>query len=98
MKDKVIDGKSVVVKYENRKLYNRATRKYVNLTDLLALGVGKFIVLDNVTKQDITDEVVLAGLFNQYRGEPSKLLGLIQKGIDEVAKETLQAVENVGGN
>ncbi len=96
MKEKVIEGKAVVVKYGNRKLYNRNSAKYVNLTDLLALGVGKFIVLDNVTKQDITDKVVLSALFNQYENRESELLSFIQKG--KYVTENDSVILNVGGN
>lgn len=88
--DKTINGKPVIVKYENRKLYNRETATYVTLPDLLALGVDNFYVFNHKTGVDITAEVVLASLFNHFKDNPLKLVKLIKdsaENIDEQADE-----------
>jgi polyhydroxyalkanoate synthesis regulator protein len=53
-----------VVRYGNRKLYDRETSKYVTLTELLQLPLGSFEVVTYGTNENITTETLLASLTN----------------------------------
>ena len=64
-------GKVVIIKYANRKHFNTQTSRYVTLPEVLALGVDNFIVLDHVTKKDITFEVLINALSGHFRDNPA---------------------------
>lgn len=52
----------VIVKYNNRKLYDTETSKYVNLQELLKLPLGSFKVFEKATNTDITVDTLLAAV------------------------------------
>jgi hypothetical protein len=64
-------GKTVIVRYANRKLYNTELSNYATLPQVLALGVDNFIVLDNKTKKDITFDVLINALSGHFRDNPT---------------------------
>lgn len=51
-----------VVKYGNRKLYDRETSKYITLSELIALPLGTFRVVKHGTNEDITTETLLSAI------------------------------------
>lgn len=63
-------GKTVILKYANRKHYNTETSSYVTLPQVLALGVDNFIVIDHVTKKDITFNVLVNALSGHFLNNP----------------------------
>lgn len=63
-------GKTVIVKYANRKHYNMQTSRYVTLPEVLGLGVDNFVVIDNVTKKDITFDVLINALYGHFKDNP----------------------------
>jgi polyhydroxyalkanoate synthesis regulator protein len=60
---------TVIVKYNNRKLYNRESSKYVTLGELLAMPMGSFQVIQKETGLDITIETLLSALTNPENKE-----------------------------
>jgi hypothetical protein len=64
-------GKTVIMKYANRKHYNTETSEYVTLPQILGLGVDNFVVIDNATKNDITFEVLINALHGHFRDNPA---------------------------
>ena len=66
-------GKTVVLRYQNRKLYNTVESKYTTLGEMLKLGIGGFTVVDHKTKTDITNETVLNAVFTYLQNNPEKI-------------------------
>jgi polyhydroxyalkanoate synthesis regulator protein len=54
----------IIYKYKNRKMYSTHLSKYVTLEYLVDLVTNnnKFIVLDHVTKHDVTSKVLVESL------------------------------------
>lgn len=51
-----------IVKYGNRKLYDRETSKYITLSELLNLPLGTFRVVKHGTSEDITTNTLLSAV------------------------------------
>lgn len=51
-----------VVKYGNRKLYDKDTSKYVTLLDLLKMPLDGLRVIEHSTGTDITIPILLSGI------------------------------------
>lgn len=51
-----------VVKYGNRKLYDRDSSKYINLKNLMEMPLGSFKVIEKNTGNDITLDTLLSYL------------------------------------
>ncbi len=51
-----------IIKYDNRKMYDKESSKYVNLKDLVNLPLGSFKVLEKKTGNDITIETLFSYL------------------------------------
>lgn len=51
-----------IVKYQNRKLYDKDNACYVNISQLVKAPVGSFRVIDHETKEDITIPVLFSAL------------------------------------
>src|SRR5471032_1407451 len=61
------DGKVVIQKYANRRLYNKATSTYITLDDLAGMvreGVD-FVVYDAKSGEDITRKVLTQIIFEE---------------------------------
>lgn len=58
-----------IIKYANRKLYDKDNSAYVTMTELLKEPVGSFTVTDNVTKADVTNEMLLNSLSTEQPNE-----------------------------
>lgn len=56
-----------IYKYQNRKLYNTATSKYVRISEVLSMPRDSFIIRDYVTRGDITEECLLEGLVQKVK-------------------------------
>jgi hypothetical protein len=86
----VADGKQIFVRYQNRKLYDVSQSKYVNLSAILKLPVGTFKVIDDKTKEDITNFILIQGVtaaFHEKHESFESIKGVlieknILKGID----------------
>lgn len=64
------DAEVIVIKrYSNRKLYNTRSSQYVTILELLDMVNGgiSFIVLDNLTKRDITGLTLTQALSETVR-------------------------------
>ncbi len=62
-----MDEKKISLKrYENRRIYNLKTKKYINLNEINQLiKSGQTIeVIDNKTGEDITNQILLQIIFN----------------------------------
>ena len=64
----------IIKRYQNRKLYDTSSSKYVTLNRLLDLVLSgiDFMVLDNKTKNDITSNILAKALF-EYQSRNNKL-------------------------
>ena len=52
-----------IIKYNNRKLYDRETSKYITITELLSLPLGSFrVILHGPLKFDVTTSTLLSSL------------------------------------
>jgi polyhydroxyalkanoate synthesis regulator protein len=58
-----------IVRYSNRKLYDKDNSRYVTLTELVKQPIGSFTVLDHVTKEDVTTEILLNSLSTEAPNE-----------------------------
>ena len=70
------DGKVVIQKYANRRLYNKATSTYITLDDLAGMvreGVD-FVVYDAKTGEDITRKVLTQIIFDEENSGAQNLL------------------------
>ncbi len=92
-KDSTRPGRVVIKKYGNRRLYDTAASRYVNLDDLAALiRQGKDVqVVDAATGQDLTRVTLTQIITEDARGKPTGLpLELLRQLIiasDEVRQE-----------
>lgn len=71
-----------IIKYKNRKLYHSAARSYITLSDIqyeMSMG-SKVVVMDNETKEDITQEILLQVLAKHSKLNTDQLTSLISKG------------------
>ena len=69
------DGKVVIQKYANRRLYNKATSTYITLDDLAGMvreGID-FVVYDAKTGEDITRKVLTQIIFEEESSGQSLL-------------------------
>lgn len=55
-------GKRVFIRYANRKLYDVTESKYVTLKIILKQPLGSFMVVDDKTKEDITNFILIQGV------------------------------------
>ena len=65
------NGKRVIKKYPNRRLYDTALSKYITLDDVrqLVLDSAEFVVLDAKTSEDITRSILLHVIIEQEAGD-----------------------------
>lgn len=63
-------GPKVIKRYANRKLYDTQTSKYTTLKAVIALiaGGGEVQIIDNTTKNDITNQTLVMGLVETEQG------------------------------
>lgn len=54
--------KKTIKKYANRKLYDTDTSKYITLKEILAMPKGSFEIVDNATKEVITNNTLMSAL------------------------------------
>ena len=73
---------TTIVKYANRKLYNKDTAAYVNVSELVKLPMGSFRVLSHyegeitnhgLGKRDVTTEILLGSLSNPEVDNDTKI-------------------------
>lgn len=55
----------IIVKYSNRKLYNKETAKYTSIVELLRLPLGSFKVERHGTGEDVTTDTLLTSLTSE---------------------------------
>jgi len=76
----------IIIKYANRKLYDKETKQYVTLSKVKSLvnSGESFRVIDNKTKQDITYNTLAIIAYNKLLNTDNKneneLISLINKG------------------
>jgi len=56
---------NIIIKYENRKLYDKQNARYISTKKLIRLQLGSFKVIDHVTKNDVTIDVLRAALVGE---------------------------------
>ena len=77
----------VIKRYANRKMYNVETSQYVTTTDLetVVKSGREVMVVDNVSKRDITAKTLLTVFFENARKRDDipleKIVSLIETGI-----------------
>lgn len=54
-----------IIKYSNRKLYNKETAKYTSIVELLKLPLGSFKVERHGTGEDVTTDTLLTSLTSE---------------------------------
>jgi polyhydroxyalkanoate synthesis regulator protein len=54
-----------IIKYDNRKLYDKESGKYTTVTELIKLPLDTFVVERHGTKQDVTTDTLLGILTNE---------------------------------
>ena len=56
---------TIIIKYKNRKLYNKKTKKYITLEDMLKLSLTETVkIYEHKTYQDVTLKSMIVGLTN----------------------------------
>ena len=64
------DGRKIFVRYANRKLYDTQTSAYVTVQAIAKLPAGSFKVIDQRTREDITNDVILSALTSHFEKNP----------------------------
>jgi len=59
----------VIVKYSNRKMYDKETSKYVNLEELVSMPLDSVKVIDKSTGNDVTVNALLSYLSNNTENQ-----------------------------
>lgn len=62
-----------IIKYQNRKLYDRENSCYITITELLKLPLGSFRVVTHSTFTDITTSTLLSALISPNLGSKIKV-------------------------
>lgn len=82
----------LIKKYQNRKLYDTEKSCYINLSEIVEFVREdlEFVVMDNVSKRDITHKIVLEAV---YRGELDSLTIPLQmlKGILKSPERSIES-------
>ncbi len=63
-------GKKMFIRYANRKLYDVSESKYVTLGVILKQPLGSFMVIDDKTKEDITNFILIQGVSAIFHEDP----------------------------
>lgn len=64
----------IIVKYANRKLYDKETSRYTSLTEILTMPLGSFKVIEfGLTARDITTETLLSALGGGTGSDEAKI-------------------------
>lgn len=61
----------IIKKYQNRKLYDSEESHYVTVKDVMGMvksGV-KVMVVDDITKKDVTRNILFRGVVDSFSGE-----------------------------
>lgn len=66
-----------VIKYANRKLYRKDISKYTSLSELVAMPLGSFQVIDKVTGADITMETLFSYLASDTKEGAQKKVDIM---------------------
>ena len=53
-----------IIKYNNRKMYDKENSKYINLGELISMPLGTFKVIEKETGNDITLDTLFSYLSN----------------------------------
>ena len=61
-----------IIKYGNRKMYDKETSKYVNLKEIASMPLGTFKVIEKDTGNDITIDTLLSYLSTETTEETSE--------------------------
>ena len=64
-----------ILKYGNRKLYNKEASAYTTVDAVMKLREGTFRVVCHKTKLDITDQVILDALCREASMLPASIIG-----------------------
>jgi polyhydroxyalkanoate synthesis regulator protein len=78
----------VLLKYKNRKFYNKNTKAYSTLAEIATMAPGSYVVFNQANKLNITEEVFFDALLLRARNYNSK--GLISNEIYKVLERTAQ--------
>jgi polyhydroxyalkanoate synthesis regulator protein len=62
-----------IVKYSNRKLYDKETAKYTTLREIVKLPIGTFKVERYGTGEDVTTDTLLTALTSEKVGSEIKV-------------------------
>jgi len=89
-----------IVKYNNRKLYDKQESKYINLKELVSMELGSFKVVEKETGNDITVNTMLSYLSNdssensnEYKVKVMKhCIELLSGFVTQEPKEVLKKV------
>lgn len=68
--------KTVIKRYNNRKLYDTNLTEYIAVTELLKRSSDSYVVIDQKTKQDVTDEVLFTAVAFHFKDNPECFKGL----------------------
>lgn len=82
-----------IVRYKNRKLYDRDQSRYVTTTELLKEPTGSFVITNNETKEDVTLEVLFNALSTEQPAETKVRVMKYLTGVLENAAVTPQTQE-----
>ena len=79
--------KTIIKRYNNRRLYDTNLTEYIAVLELLKRPSDSFVVVDQKTKKDITDEVLFTAVALHFRDNPECF-----KGVKEILLAACGAV------
>jgi polyhydroxyalkanoate synthesis regulator protein len=74
-----------VVKYDNRKLYDRESSQYISLSELLKLPLDSFRVVTHGKEKDVTKDTLLNSLTSEEVCDETKVK-IMKRCIAEIEK------------
>jgi polyhydroxyalkanoate synthesis regulator protein len=74
-----------IIKYSNRKLYDKELSRYVTIEEILTFPLGSFRVITHKTFVDVTTATLLSGLI-KVGVNPKVKIGVMQHIIVELSR------------
>lgn len=87
------DGKVLIVRYKNRKLYNKQTSSYINIGQILDMAIEgqDVVVLDAQTSANLTADTILGAMTDRLKGKVSI------EDVMEIIEENREMLEDKSG-
>ena len=69
----------IIIKYRNRKLYDKNESKYVTLTEIVRYPLGSFKVVEHLSGKNVTEHTLLSSLLQCSREDAKNIMTYLLK-------------------